>query len=250
VLVAAYVRSGKVDEAVSLLSDRIGKEPEDTNSARMLASVYLQKGDKDAAEALLQKVIEKKPDEVESYLQLAQIYTAEKRSKDAVAILEAAGKKLPADERLQTFTAIAYDTDGNIDAAKDLYEQVLSRSPGNKVAANNLAALIADAFPEDAKELDRARQLVEQFRNASDPLLVDTLGWVLARQGNFDDAAILLAKASSLAPTNQQVSFHYAVALNGKGLAERAKVELAKALLGNPDYRGLDEAKTLASALR
>jgi tetratricopeptide (TPR) repeat protein len=250
VLVAAYLRSGKVDDAVALLSDRIGKEPGDTNAARMLASVYMQKGDKQAAEGLLRKVIEQKPEESESYLQLAQIYTAEKRSKEAVGILEAASKRLPSDERVLTYTAIAYDTDGNIEGAKDLYEKILSQAPGNKVAANNLAALIADSFADDAKQLDRARQLVEQFRNSSDPLLIDTLGWVLARQGNFDDATILLAKASSLAPTNQQVSFHYAMALNGKGLPQKAKVELDKALLGNPDYRGIDEAKALQSALR
>ena len=115
--------------------------------------------------------------------------------------------------------------------------------------ANNLAALIADAFSSDAKELDRARQLVEQFRNASDPLLIDTLGWVLVRQGSYEDATILLAKASSLAPTNQQIAFHYAMALKGKGLQAKAKEALAKALAGTPDYRGLDGAKALATAL-
>ena len=117
------------------------------------------------------------------------------------------------------------------------------------MAANNLAALIADAFSSDDKQLDRARQLAEQFRNSSDPLLVDTLGWVLVRQGNFEDATILLARASSLAPTNQQIAFHYAMALKGKGLPVKAKEAVAKAVSGSPDYRGLGEAKALATSL-
>jgi tetratricopeptide (TPR) repeat protein len=249
VLVTAYVKAGKTDDAVSLLSDRIAKQADDTASARLLASLYIQKGDAANGERLLRQVIERKPDEADTYLQLAQLLTAQQRTKDAVAILETAGQKFPADDRVQTFSAIAYDTAGNLDAARKLYEQILAKSPNNKIAANNLAALIADAFSSDAKALDRARQLVEQFRNASDPLLVDTLGWVLVRQGNFEDATILLAKATSLAPTNQQVAFHYAMALKGKGLADKAKEAVAKALAGTPDYRGLDEAKALATSL-
>ena len=194
-------------------------------------------------------MIEQRPDESDTYLELAQLLTAQRRSQDAISILETAAQKFPADSRVQTFTGIAFDSSGDVAAARKLYEEILGKWPDNKIVANNLAALIADAFSSDAKELDRARQLAEQFRNASDPLLIDTLGWVLVRQGSYEDATILLAKASSLAPTNQQIAFHYAMALKGKGLQAKAKEALAKALAGTPDYRGLDEAKALATAL-
>jgi tetratricopeptide (TPR) repeat protein len=249
VMVAAYVKAGRMGDAVSLLSDRIAKQADDTDSARLLASLYIQKGDMADAEHLLRQVVEKRPDESETYLELAQLFSSQKRSQDAIGVLETAAQKFPNDNRVLTFAAIAYDTSGNVAGARKLYEEILGKWPDNKVVANNLAALLADAFSSDAKELDRARQLVEQFRNASDPLLVDTLGWVLVRQGNFEDATILLAKASSLAPTNQQIAFHYAMALKGKGLQAKAKEAVAKALAGTPDYRGLDEAKALATAL-
>lgn len=249
ILVTAYIKAGKTNDAISLLSDRIAKQADDTASLRLLASLYNQKGDNANAERLLHQAIEAKPDESDSYLELAQLFTGEQRSKEAVGILDTASQKFPTDGRVLTFAAIAHDTAGDLDAARKLYEDILGKWPDNKIAANNLAALIADAFSSDAKQLDRARQLVEQFRNSSDPLLVDTLGWVLVRQGNYEDATILLAKATSLAPTNQQVAFHYAMALKGKGLPAKAKEALAKALTGTPDYRGLDEAKALATGL-
>lgn len=249
VMVAAYAKAGRLDDAISLLSDRIAKQSDDTGSARLLASLYIQKGDAANAERLLRQVIEQRPDESDTYLELAQLLTAQRRSQDAISILETAAQKFPADSRVQTFTGIAFDSSGDVAAARKLYEEILGKWPDNKIVANNLAALIADAFSSDAKELDRARQLAEQFRNASDPLLIDTLGWVLVRQGSYEDATILLAKASSLAPTNQQIAFHYAMALKGKGLQAKAKEALAKALAGTPDYRGLDEAKALATAL-
>jgi len=248
-MVTAYVKAGKVGDAVSLLSDRIAKQADDTASARLLASLYMQTGNKADAERLLRQVIQQKPDESETYLELAQLLSAQQRTQDAIGILETAAQKFPDDSRVLTFAGIAYDTSGNVAAARKLYEDILGKWPDNKIVANNLAALIADAFSSDPKQLDRARQLVEQFRNASDPLLVDTLGWVLVRQGSYEDAAILLAKATSLAPTNQQIAFHYAMALKGKGLQAKAKEALAKALAGTPDYRGLDEAKALATAL-
>jgi tetratricopeptide (TPR) repeat protein len=249
VLVSAYVKGGRMNDAISLLSDRVGKQADDTVSERLLASLYMQKGNTADAEHLLRQVIDQHPDESESYIELAQLFTAERRPQDAVGILDTASQKFPADERVLTFAAISHDSAGDLDAARKLYEAILEKSPNNTVAANNLAALIADAFSSDDKQLDRARQLAEQFRNSSDPLLVDTLGWVLVRQGNFEDATILLARASSLAPTNQQIAFHYAMALKGKGLPVKAKEAVAKAVSGSPDYRGLDEAKALATSL-
>jgi tetratricopeptide (TPR) repeat protein len=238
-----------MNDAISLLSDRVGKQADDTVSERLLASLYMQKGNTADAEHLLRQVIDQHPDESESYIELAQLLSAERRSQDAVKILEIAAQRFADDARVLTFAAIAHDTAGDLDAAKALYEDILAKAPDNKVAANNLAALIADAFASNAKELDRARQLAEQFRNSSDPLLIDTLGWVLVRQGSFEDATILLAKALSLAPSNQQIAFHYAMALKGKGLPAKAKEAVAKAIAGTPDYRGLDEAKALATSL-
>ena len=150
---------------------------------------------------------------------------------------------------MQQSLAIGHELTEDYDAAKLAYENVLAKWPNDVVAANNLAMLIADVWPTDKVQLGRARQLVEKFRNSSNPILLDTLGWVQVRLGNIDDAAIILKKAATMLPDNQQMLYHYAVALSLKGLDDLARETMGRALAGKPDFRGLDDARQLASKL-
>ncbi|WP_395020412.1 tetratricopeptide repeat protein [Dongia sp.] len=249
-LVAAYMRSGKPELAEKLLSERIAKDAGDAKSMVLLAAVRMQAGKADEAEKLLRQAIAAKPDSTEPYISLVQLLSQQRKSDEVVKVSEAASQKFPNDRSMGLVAAIAYDTSGNFQAAKAGYEKILAKWPDDMVAANNLAALIADVWPTDAQLLDRARQLTEKFRGSDNAVLLDTLGWVLVRQGNFDDAAILLARATSLLPDNQQMQFHYGMALKGKGLTTKAQAAFSLALAGKPDYRGQDEAHQVSSTLK
>jgi tetratricopeptide (TPR) repeat protein len=248
-LVNAYVKAGKTAEAESLLTARIAKDPASAKPLVMLAQLREQTGDSKGAEDFLRRAVAAEPKNSDAYLALAQLLTKENKLDDAAKLLTEAQANIPNDKNILTFAAITYDSLNDFDAAKAGYESILAKWPDNVVAANNLAALIADAWPKDDAQLDRARQLTEKFRNTSDPVLLDTLGWVLVRQGSFDDATILLQKASALAPDNQQIQYHYAVALSSKGLKAKAKEAFGKALSGSPEYRGVADAKVQAAAL-
>jgi len=249
-LVSAYVRSGKTDQADAMLSDRIAKDPKDTRSLILLAAVRTQTGKFDAAEQLLRQAIAAKPQDSEAYLDLVQLLGRLHRNEDAVKVASDAAKAFPDNHDVALTAAVAYDTVGDFQSARSGYEGILARWPGDTIAANNLAALIADVWPGDRALLDRARQLAEKFRSSDNPALLDTLGWVLLRQGNFDDASILLARVTAAVPDNQQIQFHYAMALKAKGLKAQAQNAFDKALGGTPDYRGLDEAKQAAATLK
>ena len=151
---------------------------------------------------------------------------------------------------MQESLAIGYELMQDYDAAKLAYENVLAKWPNDIVASNNLAMLIADIWPTDKVLLDRARVLVEEFRNSNNPTLIDTLGWVQVRLGNVDDAAIILKKAVTLQPDNQQAQYHYATAMSLKGLNDLARTAMVKALAGDPDFRGIEAAKQLAATLQ
>jgi tetratricopeptide (TPR) repeat protein len=249
-LVAAYVRSGKADLATALLTERIAKDAGDAKSMVLLAGVEAQAGKLDEAEKLLRQAIAAKPDVTEPYVNLVQLLARQHKNAEVVKVTELASQKFPNDRGMALVAAVAYDTSGDFNAAKASYEKILAKWPDDTVAANNLAALIADVWPTDAPLLDRARQLAERFRGSDNAVLLDTLGWVLARQGNYDDAAILLARATSLTPDNQQMQFHYGMALKGKGLTTKAQAAFSQALAGTPDYRGQAEAIQASSALK
>jgi tetratricopeptide (TPR) repeat protein len=250
VLTEAYVRAGKRNEAEKLLTDRIAANAGDTPALMLMATMRAQESKFGEAEDLLRRVIAAEPRNGEAYINLARLFIGQQRSEDAIKILADAMAELPDNRGVALFAATVQDTAGQLEAAKTSYERLLAKWPDDVIAANNLAALIADAWPSDEAQLARARELAEKFRNTANPVLIDTLAWVLVRKGNFDDAAILLRKSTSLAPDNQQIQYHYAVALKQKGLSALAKQAFAKALAGDPKYRGLDDAKKQAAELK
>jgi cellulose synthase operon protein C len=247
---AARTGTGAPSQAEQLLLDRLAKDPKDADALALLSEQREDKGDLDSAKDLLRQAIEAKPGERNPYLNLARIQKNEGKLKEAADTLQLASARFPDDSLVQESLAIGYELMQDYDAAKLAYENVLAKWPNDIVAANNLAMLIADIWPTDKVLLDRARVLVEEFRNSNNPTLIDTLGWVQVRLGNIDDAAIILKKAVTLQPDNQQAQYHYAMAMSLKGLNDLARGAMVKALSGDPDFRGIEAAKQLAASLQ
>ncbi len=247
---AARTGTGAPSEAEQLLLDRLAKDPKDADALALLSEQRENAGDLGSAKDLLRQAIEAKPDERNPYLNLARIRKNEGKLKEAADTLQLASARFPDDNLVQESLGIGYELMQDYAAAKLAYENVLAKWPNDIVAANNLAMLIADVWPTDKALLDRARVLVEGFRNSNNPTLIDTLGWVQVRLGNVDDAAIILKKAVTLQPDNQQAQYHYAMAMSLKGLDDLARTAMVKALAGDPDFRGIEAAKQLAASLQ
>jgi tetratricopeptide (TPR) repeat protein len=249
-LAAARTDTETIGAGEQVLLDRIAKDPKDADALALLADLRQQKGHLTAAKDLLRQAIAAKPDAREPYLNLARMLKGEGNLKEASDTLQLAAARLPNDNLVLESMAISRELMKNYEAAKVGYEAVLAKWPKDVVAANNLAMLIADVWPTDKALLDRARGLVEGFRNSNSPTLIDTLGWVQVRLGNVDDAAIILKRAATMDPSNQQVLYHYATALSLKGLNDLARENMTRALAGDPSFRGVEDAKQLAAKLQ
>ncbi len=247
---AARTGTDEQSPAEQVLLDRLAKDPKDADALLLLAEQREQAGDLAAAKDLLHQAIEAKPGARAPYLNLARILKDEGKPKEASEALQLAAERFPDDRLVLESLAIGYELLKDYDAARQAYENVLAKWPNDIIAANNLAMLIADVWPADKTLLDRARRLVEKFRNGNNPTLLDTLGWVQVRLGNIDDATIILKKAVSLQPDDQQLHYHYATALSLKGLDDLARDSMSKALAGEPSFRGLEDAKQLAAKLQ
>jgi tetratricopeptide (TPR) repeat protein len=242
--------SANADEAMKMLSDRIAKNPNDADALILLADLQQRAGQSKNAEDLLRRAIAAAPKNKAAYLNLSLILKRRGDKAGTITVLEQAAKTFPNDSLVAESVSIAYEIAGEFDKARTAYEAVLTKWPGNIVASNNLAQLIADVWPTDKARLDQARALAEPFRNSNNATLIDTLGWVQLRLDNIDDATILLEKASSLAPNDQQMLYHYAAALSRKKLNDKAKTVLANALSGQPDFRGIEDAVKLSEDLK
>ena len=138
------------------------------------------------------------------------------------------------------------NSEGKIDAANKEYRKVLTLSPKHPLAANNLAANLADG----GGNLDEALKFAQIAREAvpEDPSVGDTLGWIYYKKGLTDTAYPLIADAAGKVKTNASIRYHHGMVLAKKGKNKEAAAELKAALSLDPKFPGADEAKkTLAS---
>jgi predicted Zn-dependent protease len=104
------------------------------------------------------------------------------------------------------------------------YKRVLGIDGDNVVALNNLAWLLTmEKDPAALEYAEQAHRLAPLNHS-----VLDTLGFVLIRNGDAKRAVPLLRMASSLAPTNSEIRLHLAQALADTGDKQGARRELAE----------------------
>ena len=112
---------------------------------------------------------------------------------------------------------------------------MVTRQPGNGTALNNLAWSLSQS---DAASLPRAREFAERaFLLLPTAQTADTLGWIMARQGETAQATTLtrLAALATEASANPDrgIVYRYAATLRQAGQREDAERVLVT-LLENP----------------
>ena len=130
-------------------------------------------------------------------------------------------------------------------AAIPRLEAIVKRTPNNAAALNNLAYAYQQV--KDPRALATAEQAYKLA--ASNPGVMDTLGWLLVEQGDTGRGLPLLQKASSLAPKSSEVRYHLAVGLSKSGDKAGARKELDKLLSEDKTFAQADEARALLKAL-
>jgi predicted Zn-dependent protease len=248
-LAQAMVGAGQGTAAVELLNAAIAKDPKDVEALVLLADTQFNLKNPGEAEKALKRGIESRPEWGLPYLKLGNLYVKTSRLAEAADVFRAGLKQVPNQPELMLNLGMLEDSRNDFEAARDVYDALLRQQPRNTIAANNLAALIADAWPTDKDRMEQARRLAEAFRNSNDPILVDTLGWVQYRLGNIDDAVSLLERAVQAMPEHPQLRYHLGMAYRARGDAAKARAELEKAVVVPTAYRGRDEAKNALASL-
>jgi len=161
----------------------------------------------------------------------------------AIAVLKRGLENNPGDATLKLTLATSQQRSNDIPGAMATYQSVLDTNPRLDVAANNLAALIADHKYEDAKSLDNALALAQRFQGSENPFYLDTLGWLHYRKGDYSLAVVFLTRAVETRPDHPQLNYHLGMAYLKSGNANDARRYLEKAVaLGKDDAALLAEA--------
>lgn len=202
------------------------------------AMVLSKQGKLDAARAHLHQV---EPGSAEGRVQLllteAQMLRDAKRPQDAFNLIGDALKNMPEQPELLYDYAMVAEKLGRMDLLESSLKKVIRLQPGHAHAYNALGYSLADRN----LRLPEARQLIEKALKLApeDPFIIDSMGWVLYRQGEQKQALEYLRKAYSARP-DPEIAAHLGEVLWVAGEHREAEKIWLEANKKTPDNEALN----------
>ena len=164
-----------------------------------LAALQAETGQMETALATLDRLAESAPERRDDLLALkAELLMKNDQADRAVSLYDRALAHRPGQPDLLYGRALAYESAGDIPAAKADLEQILELEPDNAMALNALGYLLT----EHSQDYARAESLIRRAlaSQPDDASMLDSLGWVQYKQGDLDAARTHLEKAYAASP--------------------------------------------------
>ena len=206
------------------------------------AQILWQQGKPEQAQEMLRATRGTTPEEkTQLILAEAQLLREAGRSAEAFALLEAALARQPDNQELLYETALSAERLGKPQVLEKHLRHLLKLKPDNAHALNALGYSLADRntrLPEAEKLISKALLLAPQ-----DPFIMDSMGWVLFRQGKLPEALKTLETAYGIR-ADPEIAAHLGEVLWSMGRKDDATRLMQEAARKFPDN------EVLASALK
>lgn len=166
------------------------------------------------------------------YLLEADLYQNEKLLDKAEAALTTGIEKFPNSTQLIYSRAMVYAQQNSVSSAERDFKRVLELVPENAAALNALGYTLAD-------QTTRYQEAYEYIKQAyaltpEDPAVIDSLGWVAYRLGNYEEALEKLRIAMKAFP-DHEIAAHLGEVLWVTGNHEEAQRVWKQGLELNPE---------------
>ena len=177
--------------------------------------------------------------QVRLYLVEGDVLRVAERYEDAMVMYNDALKKMPANNDLLYARALMAEKVDRLDILIADLQAVLKTEPDNAHAMNALGYTLADRtdrLKEAQKYIFRAIELLPD-----DPAILDSMGWLHYRLGNYDEAIKYLTRAFDL-NDDGEIAAHLGEVLWVKGEPKRAQKVWQSILDKTPDDKKVLEA--------
>lgn len=227
---------GRYDEALKWFG-AIGPGDHFISSRVRYAGVLAKQGDLAAARSYLQQIDAQNPQQRIRLLQAeAQLLRDAHEYQQAFNLLGEALAKQPDAPDLLYDHAMAAEKLNRIDVLEANLRQLIKKQPENAQAYNALGYTLADRN----ERLPEARALIETALKLApdDPFIMDSLGWVLYRQGLNKEGLDYLRRAFTLRP-DAEIAAHLGEVLWNLGQREQAQKIWSEMLKAHPKNEAL-----------
>ena len=191
----------------------------------------------DDAAAILEKMAVEKPERYDALWLLGNVHRNRSAFGDAVTAYDRALKRVPDIGRrhwnLLYVRGIALERSGQWARAEADFLRALELNPGQPYVLNYLAY----SWVDRGERLERARTMLEAAvkKRPNDGYIVDSVGWVEYRLGNFEAAVRHLERATELRPHDPIINQHLGDAYWRAGRRHEARFQWNRALWLGPE---------------
>ena len=253
---AAWGRYGMVlhahellDEASPVYARARELDPGDERWAYYHGDVLSLVGtDLEAAIEAFQVFLHERPDYAPAHMRLGKVLVAANRPVEAVTALERALDLAPELQPARVALAQLLLAEGQLERAEELLQAVLAAAPRHEQALTTLSQVYMRlGRPDEAREVARRSGTAAAYNLYDDPLMSEVVAeevssvqiWERAKSfldnGNYEQAAIGLARVIELTPDNAAAHLQLAVALGQLGRPEQALQHLEHSVRLQPE---------------
>lgn len=203
------------------------------------ASVYDLQEDTGRALKELDAIASEYPDRYDAYMTKGDIFRRHDRYREAADAYSQAVERVPSLRpyhwALLYARGIAYERSDQWDLAEKDFLKALELEPGQPDVLNYLGY----SWLVMGKKITEARTMIEQAiaKRPGDAHIIDSMGWALYSQGDYDGALRYLERAAGLAPDDATVNDHLGDVYWRLGRITEARYQWEKALIFKPDEK-------------
>ncbi|MBK8815977.1 MAG: tetratricopeptide repeat protein [Methylococcaceae bacterium] len=248
-IASCYEKLEQIKEMYGYLDEFIAAHPNDTYPWLLKGQLLAKEKRIDDALKILSEAIGKWPKTPELYEAVASIHLEKKDSEKAIAAINQGLEAMPDQIRLTMFLASAYEQTGDYDNALKTYETLITKNPNVDIIVNNLVSLLLDHF-NTKENIERAVSLAQRFERSDQPYFVDSYGWALLNSGKNDEALKVLRDVVKNMPQVPVFRYHLGLAYHKTNNKALAITELEEALKLGKSSDGFIEEKAVEELLK
>ncbi len=213
-----------------------------------MGKLYSAKGANRKAEESFKRALKLDEDYIPAYLSLGLLFQGRGDHAGAISMYGKALRTDPQSLRASILLANSYMKIADTGEAMAVYEESLKLHPDCPEILNNLAYLYIEREGRMDEALDlslRAREL-----DPGNPAILDTLGWIYYKNGNYKKGVALLERSDRIRPSNPDTLYHLGMAYYRAGNMESAQDALKKALKIGPHSGWSMEARKVLTGIK
>ncbi len=237
-LIGELMDEGKQHEYANAIYGSIALSSPYSWSARIrIANNLADMDEVDEAVSILEKMAEERTERTDALIRLGGILRSKERYDEAVVAYDRAAARFSESDAGDWFfyynRGIALERSDMWSRAEPDFLKALELQPDQPYVMNYLGY----SWAEKGMNIDRARKLIEKAveLRRNDGFIVDSLGWVLFRLGDYEEAVKHLERAIRLRPSDPVINDHLGDAYWRVGRKLEARFQWQHALDLDPE---------------